>query len=720
MAATVAPESSTSSMEREDSKSATLSETDQASEGVSTKLDVPKVADELESSTVDLKDPTAAPADDMPTSVAAAAAEAAVAAYQPAPSTYPAIGPPASATAAASAPVTSANASLYIGDLDGSVTEAQLFEVFNSVGPVASIRVCRDAVTRRSLGYGYVNFQAVADAERALTALNYALLKDRPVRIMWSQRDPSTRKIGTGNIFIKNLDPLIDTRALHETFSAFGPILSCKVAMDGETSRGYGFVHFEDIETAEQAISQVNGMLLNERKVYVGHHTPRKERMSKVEEMKANYTNVYVKNLADSIDHDRMLRTFGEFGQVTSAVLCKDSDGKSRGFGFVNFSSHGEARNAVQNLHEKEVDGKQLYVGRAQKKAEREAELRRKFQQVREEKLIKFQGVNLYVKNLDNSIDDEKLRQEFAVYGVIASTKVMRDDKTGMSRGFGFVCFNSPEEATRAVTDMNGRMIAGKPIYVALAQRKEIRHQQLAAQMQQRHLVRMQQAVGGMGYGAQVFYPPSGHPNQRPPQLFYPPHMGPRPPRWAQQGPIAPGQPLLPYPTGGQLPQFVASQGAQGLARTQRPMANPRGQFPLQSGLGPNLAMMNLPGGRGIGRGSNGSGGRGGFKYIASARNAPPQFANSAPHVPGPPAGKAPIVNSKMLADMPPEKQKRMLGESLFPIVQRMTPHAGKVTGMLLEMDQSELLHLLEDGAALKSKVVEAVSVLDEHLIAPY
>ena len=59
-----------------------------------------------------------------------------------------------------------------------------------------------------------------------------------------------------------------------------------------------------------------------------------------------------------------------------------------------------------------------------------------------------------------------------------------------------------------------------------------------------------------------------------------------------------------------------------------------------------------------------------------------------------------------MLAEAPPQEQKQMLGERLFPLIHVMYSElAGKITGMLLEIDNSELLHMLESRESLKAKV---------------
>merc|ERR1719278_2375129 len=438
-------------------------------------------------------------------------------------------------------------ASLYVGDLAPEVTEAMLFEKFSTAGPVLSIRVCGDMITRRSLGYAYVNFQQPADAERALDTMNFDVLKGRPIRIMWSQRDPSLRRSGVGNVFIKNLDKSIDNKAMYDTFSAFGNILSCKVAQDADGgSKGYGFVHFETEEAAMNAIQKVNGMLLNEKKVFVGRFVPRKEREKELGEKAKKFTNVYIKNFGDDLTDEKLKEMFSKYGKITSHKVVRDDKGnldpeeaetiaaddssKTKGFGFVSFEDSESAEKAVEELNGSDIGGKTLYVGRAQKKAERQAELKKKFEQLKLERLNRYQGVNLYVKNLDDTIDDERLRKEFAPYGTITSAKVMSEE--GRSKGFGFVCFSSPEEATKAVTEMNGRIIVAKPLYVALAQRKEDRKAHLASQYMQRITgMRMQQMGGMQQMGMGGYFMPT----MPQPQRFFTPAQIRAQPRWPAQ-----------------------------------------------------------------------------------------------------------------------------------------------------------------------------------------
>ncbi|KAL6717524.1 Protein phosphatase PP2A regulatory subunit B [Lecanora helva] len=711
------------------------------------------------------------------------------------------------------------SASLYVGELDPAVTEAMLFELFSSIGQVASIRVCRDAVTRRSLGYAYVNYNNTADGERAMEELNYTVIKGRPCRIMWSQRDPALRKTGQGNVFIKNLDTAIDNKALHDTFTSFGNILSCKVAQDEfGNSKGYGFVHYETAEGANKAISSVNGMLLNEKKVYVGHHIPRKDRDSKFDEMKANFTNIYVKNIEPEVTDEDFRALFEKYGDVTSASIAREAEtNKSRGFGFVNYVKHENAATAVEELHNKDFKGQVLYVGRAQKKSEREEELRKQHEAARQEKASKYQGVNLYVKNLDDDIDDEKLREIFSGAGTVTSAKVMRDsgpertdtpnsdkDKEnkkdaekesseedpekkdevkedaekkdtkstkrplGKSKGFGFVCFSNADEATKAVSDYHQKMVHGKPLYVAVAMRKDVRKTQLEQSIQARNTLRMQQAAAAAGMPQQQFMQPA---------MFYGPGQQPGvvAPNAAGRGgmPFGPQQGMMiPGLQGGRAGQFAAmppQQGGRGQQMPPNAFGMP-GQMPFgampQGGPGGFPAGMAYPQAFQAQMGRGGQGGRGQMQGIQAMQGMPQQMmglqgmrgrdgrSQQFPTQPGrggmgvnmgmqpgqmggfpqqgrgpmgfgagpqgiPPPGPGaggPSAQVAAVEAAQPSQQKQLLGEAIYPKIQVLQPElAGKITGMLLEMENQELISLIDDNDKLREKVDEALAVFNEY-----
>ncbi|KAI6244203.1 hypothetical protein M3Y99_00093300 [Aphelenchoides fujianensis] len=510
------------------------------------------------------------------------------AATAPALPTAPA-APTAAPTGAGSAPLGQyPMASLYVGDLHPGVTESMLYNKFAAAGPVLSIRVCRDAITRRSLGYAYVNFQQPADAERALDTMNFDLMNNKPIRIMWTQRDPTVRRSGAGNIFIKNLDANIDTKSIYDTFSMFGSILSCKIACDDEgKSRGYGFIHFETEEAAQKAIDKVNGMLLDNKVVFVGKFQPRAARLREMGEAAHRFTNVYVKNFGQHLDDQKLRTLFEKFGP------------------------------AVNEMNGYEVDADQkLVVCRAQKKAEREAELSRVYEQLKAERLQRYQGVNLYVKNLDDSVDSDELRRNFGQHGPIASAKVMLDDN-GRSKGFGFVCFEKPDDATKAVVEMNNRMLNGKPLYANTIP------QVPRGGMNRWNQMGNMQYPGAQGYVVQ----PSQYGNHRAPR---------------QQGP---GQPQGPH--GNYYQQVGQQQG--------RPINQQNTGVPVQQE----------------------------------------------------------DLTSK-LASAAPQEQKQILGEHLYPRISQLCKEdmVGKITGMMLEMDNSELLMLLDNNELLQERVTEAANVL--------
>jgi len=341
----------------------------------------------------------------------------------------------------------------------------------------------------------------------------------------------------------------------------------------------------------------MNNLRLNGKEVYVAPFIPKRDRPQKNPD--DIFTNVFIKNIPETVNDQLFKQHFSKFGNITSAKLASDEESKSKGFGFVNYASHEEASACVNNVNNTEFHGKILYAARAQSKAERAEQLKKK----REEQANKYHGVNLYIKNIDDSVDEEKLRKPFSEFGSITSIKIMSTEK-GQSKGFGFVCFSKADEATKALTKMNNFMFEGKPLYVALAQRKEQRRAQLEAQHARNNLARMAQPgqLGlnpPIGYGPPMFYPQVPANQNRP--FMYPGQVGQPFPRntrpytaGQQGGPGFQAQPALygaPNQPGvnrgrGNNPQRVAGP---------RPGGPQGGRPPVQGGVPPQSVQQNQP-----------------------------------------------------------------------------------------------------------------------------
>ena len=439
--------------------------------------------------------------------------------------------------------------SVYVGDLpiDLLRPEEAVNNLFSSVAPVVSVKVCRDMSTQRSLGYAYVNFQTTADAEKVIDALNYTdIVPGRQIRVMFSIRDPLQRKSGLNNVFVKKLDPTINAKALQAAFSKCGRVLSCKVAQDGGgNSKGYGFVQFESADGAKAAL-EMSGTKVGANEVEVAAFVRRADREAQAAK---SFKSVYIKNIKSSTTEAEATAVLEKFGKLDSLFLAEHPPFSTK-FALIAFSDHEAAVKAIAELNEKTdsgltEEGTKLVACRALSKSERDREKRKAAS------LYQNHGRNLYVKHLPEDITEEKLQKMFEPFGKITSCALMKD-ANGVFKGFAFVCFEDKECATAAMRALNGQSLENskKPLYVSQAEQKDMRIRLL------------QQRRAAMRHQTRMAPPISIFPQQWPRQPFPqmpPPMMPPPPPNMGMpqfmSGPMMrrpvmphgmPGQPMRP------------------------------------------------------------------------------------------------------------------------------------------------------------------------------
>ena len=184
-------------------------------------------------------------------------------------------------------------------------------------------------------------------------------------------------------------------------------------------------------------------------------------------EEKEATANLFVGNLSWNIDEEWLTREFEEFGELQGVRIITDRDsGRSKGFGYVEFTNAENGAKALEARNGYELDGRGLRVDFS---APRDSNAQTP-QQRQNDRAAKFGDVKnppaqtLFVGNISFEADESTLTEYFQEHGSINSIRLPTDRETGAPKGFGYVEMGSIEEAQAAFEALQGADVAGRPI----------------------------------------------------------------------------------------------------------------------------------------------------------------------------------------------------------------------------------------------------------------
>ncbi|XP_059452107.1 28 kDa ribonucleoprotein, chloroplastic-like [Corylus avellana] len=171
---------------------------------------------------------------------------------------------------------------------------------------------------------------------------------------------------------------------------------------------------------------------------------------------------LFAGNLPYDMDSEKLAEVFNEAGvvEIAEVIYNRETD-RSRGFGFVTMSTVEEAEKAVEMFNGYDINGRILTVNKAAPRGSRPERAR-----------VNEPSFRIYVGNLPWQVDDARLEQVFSEHGKVVNARVVSDQETGRSRGFGFVTMSSETELQDAIAALDGQTLDGRAIRVNVAEER--------------------------------------------------------------------------------------------------------------------------------------------------------------------------------------------------------------------------------------------------------
>ena len=369
-----------------------------------------------------------------------------------------------------------------------------------------------------------VLFKDYESANKCRTEMNLRKLRGKSIRIMWDERDVTIRYNTKNNLFIKGIPKNITPREVYEYFLQFGDISSCKICEDEfGNHNGYGYITYYKIEDAQKAIDESK-----DKKIFDSNNIEISPFQKRNERIINSYDNrkIYINNIPEKYTREDLEKLCNQYGKVEDCNIFIDKICKN--FGIVQFSSENEAKEALNKLNGKEIDGNILTSKIFQTKYEHKQYLENSTKRINEQNI----NCNLHIKNIPLTVKEEDLTKIFTKYGNVISariekSKVEKKEEKGkfeiVSKGFGYISFDKPESAKNAMEDLDGKFLPGfeswsKPLIIELFMTKKERQLVENTEMNNMNYFMPQNNLGPYQYSFPYYsYPQT---NQWLPQQF--------------------------------------------------------------------------------------------------------------------------------------------------------------------------------------------------------
>jgi len=308
---------------------------------------------------------------------------------------------------------------------------------------IDSVKICRDASTRRSRGSGYINANPES-AQKIKMKLNHKKLEDNELNITFKRHAPLSKE---ANLCFNNLNVSTTYESFEKMFSSMDDsnvnVVSTKLR-EIPNKKKVGYAQFETEDIAKEVIKKFDGAIYAGSTLKVDVFADYETRMSR------SFTQVYVNNFKQ-ISEDDLKKNFEKNGKVASAFIYPNNGGRETYAACISFENHDSAVKAIKELNGHSLDGQSsiVLVTRFLNKKQRKQNAKRTAEHKTEN--------NLFVRQLPDDLTYEEMRAFFAKFGEIDSVRIMYDDKTHQSKGYGYCSFKKYEDTQKAknTNDLN-------------------------------------------------------------------------------------------------------------------------------------------------------------------------------------------------------------------------------------------------------------------------